>query len=109
MTSCIKAVAAERRFKYVWVRSGEIYVHKLNGSDIIIVNSDSDLLLAHACLGSIVHSVCALSSSRSVEPTVSVSRTVQPLVPVLRFQNYVNSGQSLDRIVIANFYHIISL
>ena len=60
---------------------------------------------------------------------MSVSRTVQPLVPVLRFQDYVNSRQSLDRIVIAqfnvnsllghldlvqahlhsNFYHIISI
>ena len=38
-----KAVAAERGFKYVWVRSGEICVGKLNGSDIIIVRSDSDL------------------------------------------------------------------
>ena len=38
-----KAVAAARGFKYVWVRSGEICVRKLNGSDIIIVGSDSDL------------------------------------------------------------------
>ena len=37
-----KAVA-ERGFKYVWVRSGEICVRRLNGSDIIIVRSDSDL------------------------------------------------------------------
>ena len=38
-----KAVAAERGFKYVWVRSREICVCKLNGSDITIVRSDSDL------------------------------------------------------------------
>ena len=38
-----KAVAAARGFKYVWVRSGEICVRKLNGSDIVIVRSDSDL------------------------------------------------------------------
>ena len=38
-----EAVAAERRFKYVWVRSGEICVRKLNGSDIIIVITASDL------------------------------------------------------------------
>ena len=50
-----------------------------------------------------VHSVSALPFSRSLEPTESVSRTVQPPVPVLRFQDYVNSGQSFERIVIAQF------
>ena len=75
------------------------------------------------------HSVSALPFSRSLEPTLSVSRTVQPQVPALRSQDHVNSGQSLDRIVIAqfnansllghldlvkahlysNFYHIISI
>ena len=76
-----------------------------------------------------VHSVSALPFSRSLEPTGSVSRTVQPPVPVLHFQDYVNSAKSLDRILIAqfnanslfrhldlvkahlhfNFYHIISI
>ena len=50
-----------------------------------------------------VHSVSALPFSRSLEPTVSVSGTVQPPVPVLRSRNCVNSGQSLDRIVMAQF------
>ena len=38
-----KTVAAQREFKYVWMRSGEICVRKLNESDIIRVRSDSDL------------------------------------------------------------------
>ena len=73
--------------------------------------------------------VSALPFSCSLEPTGSVLRTVQPPVPVLRFQDYVNSGKSLNRIMIAqfntnsllghldlvkvhlhsNFYHIISI
>ena len=76
-----------------------------------------------------VHSVSALPFSRSLEPTLSVSRTVQPPVPALHSQDHVNSRQSFDRIVIAqsnansllghldlvkvhlysNFYHIISI
>ena len=34
---------------------------------------------------------------------MSVSSTVPPLVPVLHFQDSINSRQSLDRIVIAQF------
>ena len=75
-----------------------------------------------------VYSFYALPFSRSLEPTLSVSRTIQPQVPALRSQDHVNSGQSLDRIVIqynansllghldlvkahlySNFYHIISI
>ena len=38
-----EAVAANQRYKHVWVRSGEICILKLNGYDIIVVRSDLDL------------------------------------------------------------------
>ena len=50
-----------------------------------------------------VHSVPALPFSHSLEPTLSVSRTAQPPVLALHSQDHVNSRQSLDRIVIAQF------
>ena len=75
-----------------------------------------------------VHSSSALPFSRSPEPTLSVSRTVQPQVPALRSHDHVNSGLFFDRMIAqfnansllghlglvkahiySKFYHIISI
>ena len=39
----IKAGAARRGYKHGWVRSGEVCVRKLDGSDIAVIGSDLDL------------------------------------------------------------------